>query len=385
MREAMTRHGSAMPWLLAGIAFVIYQAAAGGLGGPESHSLFAAAFLDGHLWIQTPADSLELAPGPVAGSWYSPFPPLPALTYVPFTALGVDPDTSILAAAAGAASVILVWLLLDESAARLPLTVAWAFGSEVLWVAGTGGQHLYPQILAAALLLGALVASRTGRPAALAGLLVGLAAMARLPVALALPLVAWPYDWRGRGAVLFGLAVPLAVMAVYNVARYDVPWEFGYGLIAYPDGTTVLDEPYYTNGIVALEYLPRGLTAALLRGFDSVEGWARPSFYGASILLTMPIVMWVVEARPIRWALVAGGTALLVLLPDLLHGNPGFGQFGYRFVLDALPIVWLMLGVALAARIPPAAWLALVFGIVVNIYGSLAFWAGRATMFGPSF
>jgi len=36
----------------------------------------------------------------------------------------------------------------------------------------------------------------------------------------------------------------------------------------------------------------------------------------------------------------------LVMLPNLMHGNPGFQQVGYRFILDALPVLWLMLGLA---------------------------------------
>ncbi len=67
-------------------------------------------------------------------------------------------------------------------------------------------------------------------------------------------------------------------------------------------------------------------------------------------------------------------SAALVLLPDLLHGNPGFAQVGYRFILDALPILWLMLGLAFRTSLPRAAAVALVAAIVVNAWIAAVFW-----------
>ncbi len=77
-----------------------------------------------------------------------------------------------------------------------------------------------------------------------------------------------------------------------------------------------------------------------------------------------------IAASPGPW-LVLG----LVLLPDLLHGVPGFAQFGYRFLCDILPILWWLLawvvvnrGLTLGLRV------ALLAGIVVNVCALVAVW-----------
>ena len=59
----------------------------------------------------------------------------------------------------------------------------------------------------------------------------------------------------------------------------------------------------------------------------------------------MPILWWVFEARG-RLALVTAVCAVLVMLPNLAHGNPGFAQVGYRFIVDALPLLWVLLAIA---------------------------------------
>ena len=40
------------------------------------------------------------------------------------------------------------------------------------------------------------------------------------------------------------------------------------------------------------------------------------------------------------------------MLPNLMHGNPGFAQIGYRFIVDALPMLWILL--AITFRLFPA-------------------------------
>ena len=138
----------------------------------------------------------------------------------------------------------------------------------------------------------------------------------------------------------------------------------------------MLDEPWYDQGIVSLAYLPNGLREMLLRGleFSDEFPWVSGSIMGASILLTMPILWWVFEARG-RLAAAAAVSAVLVMLPNLLHGNPGFAQLGYRYILDALPILWLLLGLAFQRSLPRAATVALAAGIAVNLWLSAVFWA----------
>ncbi len=349
----------------------------------ESHSLVADAFLHGRVWFPlADVDGYELVPR-AAGGWYSPFPPLPAIVLMPSVALGLRLiDTNALAALAGIVAVVLMWSCLGaldvERRARIALTVAFAVGSEFLWVATWGGQHMFPEVLAAALLLGAMRLGLADRAPLAAGLLVGLAALARLPVGLAVPFILYLYPLQRWPLVLVGV-VPAAIgLAAYDAARFGWPLALGYDRIMYANGTSVLAESWYPHGITSLAYLPQGLATMLFTGFDVVAEqppWLKPDWYGASILLTMPILLWIANARG-RLAVVGLATSALVLLPDLLHGNPGWAQFGYRFIVDALPILWLVVGLGLRRGFDRAASAALAFGLAINVYGTIVLAAG---------
>ena len=54
---------------------------------------------------------------------------------------------------------------------------------------------------------------------------------------------------------------------------------------------------------------------------------------------------------------------------------PGFAQVGYRFILDALPLLWLLLALAFRAGISRAAGAALIAGMVVNIWLCSVAWS----------
>jgi hypothetical protein len=367
---------------LALVATVFYLVVGQGQTDLDSHWPIAQAFAAGRLHLIEPIPWLELVPRP-EGGWYSPFPPLLSVLLVPFAIAGVVIDTNVTGAVFGGVSVALVWLVLLRLGVadmpRLALTVSWAFGSQVLWMATTGGQHLAPQLLAAALLLASIALALDRRWPILAGVLLGAGAASRLPVGLALPLLVYLY--RGDGQrdawvrLLAGLAVPALLVAAYNLARFGDPFEFGYGLIRNVDGESVLDEPWYEHGIVSLRYLPAGLYAMLFKGFEWQDQfpWVVPGHIGASVLLTMPILWWIFDARG-RLAIVAGLTAVLILLPDLAHGNPGFAQLGYRYIVDALPVLWLMLGIAFRERLSRAALVAMVVGGALMWWLCMAIW-----------
>ena len=352
----------------------------------DSFLPLADGFLHGRLFIDQPMPWLELVPR-AEGGWYSPFPPMPAIALMPFVALfGPGFDQGIATALFGGANVALVWLLLRRSGVALVsanwLTAAFAVGSVHWWAAGTGSVWLHAQVVAVFFALLALHLAIRRRWPLLAGLFLGLAAASRLPMGLTLPLYLALYlrlsfppslrmpaaaELRSAIALLAGLAVPAALVAAYNVARYGSPFVFGYELIP-----GVLDEPWYAKGLLSIDYLPRHLHLMFMRGFDLVDTfpWFRPNWSGASLLLTMPILLWLVKARS-RTPLIAYGwiAIVLALIPDVLHGAPGFAQFGYRFILDVLPIMLLMLGWVFRDRISVEARAAILIGIAVNAYG----------------
>lgn len=352
----------------------------------DSFLPLADGFLHGRLHIDEPMPWLELVPR-TAGGFYSPFPPMPAIVLVPFVAVfGPGFDQGIATALFGGGNVALLYALLRRASVASVsagwLTAAFAVGSVHWWVAGTGTVWLHAQVVGVFFALLALLLAIDRRWPILAGLLLGCAAASRLPMGLTLPLFLALYlrlpfppwtrratatEWREGALLLVGLAVPALLVAAYNLARYGSPLEFGYGLIP-----GVLDEPWYAQGLLSIEYIPRHLHLIVMRGFDFVDQfpWFRPNWSGASLVLTMPILLWLVKARSSTPMIAYGWIAVVLgLLPDLLHGAPGFAQFGYRFVLDVMPIMLLMLGWVFRDRISIEARIAILVGIAVNAYG----------------
>ncbi|HEX7197290.1 MAG TPA: hypothetical protein VF364_10725 [Candidatus Limnocylindria bacterium] len=385
--EWLERHSRTIGLLaLASASALLYLVTVSERVALDSFLPLADAFLHGRLHIDEPMPWLELVPR-AEGGWYSPFPPMPAIVLLPFVAaFGAGFDQGIASALFGGANVALVWLLLRRSGvAFVPanwLTAAFAVGSVHWWVAGTGTVWLHAQVVAVFFALLALHLAIGRRWPLLAGVLLGCAAASRLPVGLTLPLflalflrlpfppglrLPPPAELRAGVLLLAGVAVPALLVAAYNVARFGTPLEFGYGLIP-----GVLDEPWYAKGVLSIEYVPRHLHLIFMRGFDYVDAfpWFRPNWSGASLLLTMPILLWLAKARS-RSPIVAYGwiAVVLGLIPDLLHGAPGFAQLGYRFVLDVLPILLLLLGWVFRDRISIEARAAIVIGILVNAYG----------------
>ncbi len=159
-------------------------------------------------------------------------------------------------------------------------------------------------------------------------------------------------------------------LAWYNFARFGSPFDFGYAHIPSGESGLITDEPWFSEGLLSLSYIPRHLEVIFLGGFTLVDQapFLRPSWSGTSLLLTAPFLFLAVLARgrmvPWIWLSVA-----LVILPDLMWGSWGFAQFGYRRILDVVPLLLLLLGLVYRER---ADWLlrvTVVIGVVVHAYG----------------
>jgi hypothetical protein len=324
--------------------------------------------------------------------------------------------------------------------ATLVLTLGFAFGSEVFYVTATGGPHHWTEVLVVCFVLAAINLAIRGRYPWLAGIFFGLAVGCRPTIILTAPAFVVLYwraggwlaargasaddststsadsgstestsktaglgaasrlkrvvfaafdkledlvrqaNWAGLVTLALGAGAIGVWLAFFNVSRFGSPTEFGYDLIKGPQGQSVLSESWYTHGIVSPLYLARGLFAMLLRGWDFNDNfpWVEPSWAGCSILYTTPILVYLLRARWRDPLILAGwlGLVLPVTL-DLMHGNPGFAQFGYRFILDGLPFAWLLLGlVVLRNGLTRGQVIAVAVGVAVNAYGQACIAAG---------
>jgi hypothetical protein len=371
---------------LALLALLVYWLTGPPAAGGDQFVPLADAFLHGRLSIPVDRPWMELVPVPGGGgAQYSPFPPVPALTLMPVIAvLSLFPGVgelsgNVMSALIGAVSVALAWYLLAAIGValrpRLVIVIGFAFTTH-WWVAGMAGTHHYAAVVATCFLLLALNLAVRRRLPALVGLTLGLAAGSRLPTGLALPLLlAFLSDrWRPSRAhaeLLLGLAVPAALFAAYNLARFGSPFDTGYVHIPSGDaGLLVTDELWFSHGLISPLHIPRHLFAIFIQGPVVVDDfpYLKPSLTGLSLTLSAPFLFWAVKARgplvAVTWLSVA-----LVLLPDVTHGSWGFAQFGYRFVLDAVPLLLLLLGWAYRERASWSLVAAVAVGVTVHAWG----------------
>ncbi|MFI5253931.1 MAG: hypothetical protein ACHQ15_00515, partial [Candidatus Limnocylindrales bacterium] len=162
---------------IAVLAAVLYE-----LTVPERVSLdafvpLANALLHGRLYVADPMPWIEHVDR-VGGGWYVPYPPMPAITVLPFVALfGPGFDQGIASALVGGLNVAILWTLLGKIGTaplpRIALTLAFAIGSVHWWAAGEGTSWLFAGINGVFYALLALWLALDRRWPVLAGVLLG--------------------------------------------------------------------------------------------------------------------------------------------------------------------------------------------------------------------
>lgn len=322
---------------------------------------------------------------------YNSFPPVPSLAMIPQVLIhgeyANDVGTTVFLGAL--IPVMLLVLLARLRAAGLSarserddlwLAALLTFGT-VLFFSAVQGRvwftaHVVAVLLATAYVWASVEASRP----VLAGLFLALAVGTRPPMLFMAPLFLWEV-WRGDPALrlrrLIGFAVPMAVigglLAWYNLARFGELSEFGHSYLQVRQQAQI--EKY---GLFDLHYFGRNLAVALtlLPDFLLRPPYVSISGHGLALWLTTPalfLLLWPRDRN--RWHRVVWACVAAIALWTLSYQNSGWIQFGYRFSLDymVLLVVLLAIGGRPLGRISRAL---IVIGIVVNLFGAITF--GRA-------
>ncbi len=330
---------------------------------------------------------------------YVSFPPVPSLLMLPSVLVSGRAANDVTPTVILAACILpLALLLLRRLAAaglskrtrgeELWLVAALAFGSVLCFAAVQGKVWYTAHVVGVVLALVYAWASIEAKRPVVAGVALGLAALTRTPMAFMFPLFvleAWrmrPEGASGRALVgpLLRFAIPIVVLgiagAIHNDVRFHSFTEFGHSYLALGDHRPVRQQMQIEqHGLASLHYLSRNLAVAfaLLPDLLPRAPWIQISGHGLAMWFTTPLILFVVwpKERPaIHRALWI--TVALVAAPTLFYMNSGWVQFGYRFCLDYL--VFLLMLVAIGGR--PLGRLAkalIIFGIVVNLFGAYTF------------
>jgi len=346
--------------------------------------------------------------------FYVSFPPLPAAVALPAVALfGVGVwDRLFWALLAGFAPMLLFLLLRrlreqGRSGRRrrddLALTALFSFGSVFYYVAVQGTVWFSAQVVASALLMLYLWFGLDARRPLLAGLMLGLCFLAR-PTTLLLalffgvealrmsrpanaPTIEADAPWQRKlfhwlhgvhlrpaikNVALFSapiLAVGLVAMW-HNAARFDSPFEFGHTYLQIRWRPRI-----ETWGLFNYHYLAKNLAVfwADLPWLSKAAPYVKISRHGLALWFTTPALLLTLWPKRVTPTIIACWVALLpVALLDLCYQNSGWVQFGYRFALDYMPLLFLLLALG-KRRFGWGFGALLAFAIVVNTFGAITF------------
>ena len=320
--------------------------------------------------------------------WYVSFPPLPAVLILPIVAIfGLATwDALFWAVFAGLAPallfVVLRFLREEGRSGRserddLLVTALYAFGSVYYFVAVQGTVWFAAHVAASAFVCVYLLASFDGRRPILAGAALGLAFLCR-PATLLLAVFFAVEAWRAGRAVrwqkLLWFSAPLGVLILaamgHNVARFGDPFELGHRFLQVRWRARI-----ETWGLFSAHYLPRNLTVFLL----SLPWWlaespfVRISRHGLALWLTTPNLLWSLFPKKLSSTIGALWAAVLATAAcTLLYQNTGWVQFGYRFSLDYLPLLLVVIALS-GRRCGRAFWVCAAFSVLVNTFGAVTF------------
>jgi hypothetical protein len=334
---------------------------------------------------------------------YVSFPPFPAVLMVPLVAIwGLDFNDVLFTALWAAINPVLLFLLLRTLRRRglsrrsvsddLWLTVMFGVGSVYFYCAVVGEVWFTAHVVAVtttiAFAWAALDAARPG----LAGLFVGLGLATRPP---GLGFMAVLFLWeavrtsgvlvtidekrrlrpnRALFAKLVRFSVPLAAVLIalfiHNWARFAYPFEFGHRYL-----NVQWQERIQRFGLFNYHFLSRNLAAALVLLPRILGRWpyVKIGQHGMSLFLTTPALAYAVAPKErSRLAMPLWLTVLATALPSLLYQNSGYVQLGYRFSLDYM--VFLMMILAVGNRPLSRLWKSLiVVSIPINLFLAIVF------------
>lgn len=372
-------HNKRIIILLFLISFSIYFLTSAGRTPHDYFTRLAGAMLEGRIYLtENPPWLSELVPAG-SGKFYVVQPPMPALLALPPVFLfGQRFQQQILAHIVGALIVVLSYTLVTKFTKKKNIiywfTILSALGTIMWYEAATGSVWYLGQLTSALFLLLAIVESLGKKRLFLVGLFVGAAYLSRVHTILSVVFFVYllrdKLFFKYRNIIQFGLglSVFLGFNALYNFARWGVPWDKGYFLIP-----GILNEPWFAKGMLNVAYIPEHLKLLFLKLPKLIDRFPYiiPSWYGLSIALTTPAFVFALRNKlKTNDVKVAWLAILLIFLVLALRGGTGWTQFGYRYAVDFYPfLLYLTIKRVAKTGITKLHWLLLLIGVLVNLWG----------------
>lgn len=237
------------------------------------------------------------------------------------------------------------------------------------------------EVLASTLLLLSVVAYFTSKRSILVGIFLGLAVLTRFTLALAF--VFFLVEFLRKRLTLKQLIlifIPLflacVMLGLYNQRRFHSFFETGYNYnitrTAYPLSENL------KHGTTSVAHVPANLYSFLIMppsplnkekdGFFLKYPYLEANPWGMAIWYTSPLFIFLIyKFRKSKYTLSALLTCAVIAVPLFLYYGVGYVQFGYRYALDFLPFLFLLLLPSLDSKLTKLVILLITIGVLFNL------------------
>lgn len=360
----------------------------------------AQGFLQGRLYVDTMRYELhemvseqevktgayEKVPDGSNGKFFVIMPPLPAVILMPVVAIwGEETNQSLISMVIASLSVSVAYLVFYELTSQqktaVMITMLYAFGSMLWYHAIIGSGWYFSQICGLFFLWTAILAVLKKQHAVLIGVLLGLAYLSRYSLLLAFPFFLYLFVFDGHplsrrqfkqaSLFLITFAAMVCISLAYNFLRYGQVGHYGYTLLeqrSYNIGGE------YPHGSYALSYAPRVLKSIFF-SFPSLSSqfpFVIPSSYVMALWFVFPALFITLSTQYRSRIAHAGVLGIVSVLPTFLfHGGVGATQFGFRYALDLMPFLLLLIALSVARKYSLWKHVLILLSIVMNVWGVL--------------
>lgn len=326
-------------------------------------------------------------------NFYIFYGPLPSIILMPFAAIwGKDFPQAYLGVGSMVASFAAVYFLSKSfkfnATDSLWLSLFFVF-STVLYAAGLINITAYQvQVLGVPLVLFALLCYFRKKHPLLIGLFIGLALLTRAVLVLSLLFFVLEFFQkrltRKQLAMIFVPVLLCGVMfGLYNQRRFHSFFNTGYRY-----AISLNNYPISHNldfGYTSLRHIPANLYSFLImppepvredtHGFVLKFPYLKANPWGMAIWFTSPLFLLLVfRFKKSKYTMSSLVTAGCLLAPLLVYFSIGFAQYGYRYALDFLPFLFLLLLPTFNGKLTKLAIILIIIGVIFNSIYITSLW-----------
>jgi hypothetical protein len=398
------------------LAFLLYFLSS---GPPSSWYSFtpqyiylAYSFLHAKLHlVVVPPDTYDLIL--YNGYWFVPGAVAPALVLLPLVAIwGLNVSDILFGIVVGAINVLAIYDLLGKlkpqagfshevhANTRNWLTLLFAAGTAHWYIASMGSVWFNAQVLGVTFMILFLRETLTADRGWLAGIWLSLATLSRPPMLFAAGfyLIYVVLQTRDRRQALYKL-VPFGVICgatvgallLYNDLRFHNPLDFGY---QYVQGSRAIVTAFAKYGGFNTHFFPCNFYVSMF-GMPDFKGQMAPGFtlfcrhllsvhhftgdtlvavnpIGMSIFFVTPAFVYAFKASLRKPLLLASWIGIIaVLIPLWMYHNTGSTQYGYRYILDVVVFIVILVAAGMQGRINRLEKLIIGASVLSNLVGMI--------------